>query len=223
MATEQTATVLEWTRLRDEVCEQLRDRIIAGQFEPGHRLVERDLAEQFGVSRIPVREAIQTLITEGFVEVLSPRKIVVKRVSRRDVEELFGVREALETYAAREATLRADAAELRTLERLVEKARRATLSGHPDRISRANSEFHRHIIEMAGNQLLADLLRPLEGRLRWLFQQIDNPGHLWCEHRALYEAIAAGDADVAADHALRHVRENRGVALKILFGEDQIL
>ncbi|MBY8860251.1 GntR family transcriptional regulator [Nocardia sp. CA2R105] len=221
MTTEQTATVLEWTRLRDEVCEQLRDRIIAGQFEPGHRLVERDLAEQFGVSRIPVREAIQTLITEGFVEVLSPRKIVVKRISQRDVEELFGVREALETYAAREATLRADAGDLRTLQRLVEKARRATLSGHPDRISRANAEFHRHIIDMAGNRLLADLLRPLEGRLRWLFQQIDDPGQLWCEHRALYEAIASGDAQIAADHALRHVRENRAIALNLLFRDDR--
>ncbi|WP_067672514.1 GntR family transcriptional regulator [Nocardia miyunensis] len=215
-------TALEWTRLRDEVCEQLRDRIIAGQFQPGYRLVERDLAEQFGVSRIPVREAIQTLITEGFVEVLSPRKIVVKRVSRRDVEELFGVREALETYAAREATLRADKAELRTLKNLVEKARRATLSGHPDRISRANAEFHRHIIDMAGNRLLAELLRPLEGRLRWLFQQIEDPGQLWCEHRALYEAIASGDADIAADHALRHVRENRAIALHVLFGNDRV-
>lgn len=213
------ASSADSTRLRDEVCEELRDHIIAGRLQPGHRLVERDLAEEFGVSRVPVREAIQVLIGEGFVEALSPRRIVVKQVSRRDVEELFSVREALEVQATREAALRADAAGLRELERLVEQARRATTSGKPERISRANAAFHHHIVTLADNRLLASLLRPLEGRLRWLFQQIDNPGHTWEEHHALYEAIASRNADAAADHSLRHVRYNREIALKLLYGD----
>src|SRR3954453_21872928 len=118
----------ESVRLRDQVCEELRDRIIAGRLQPGHRLVERDLATEFGVSRVPVREAIRILVGEGFVEALSPRRIVVKELSRRDVEELFDVREALEVLATRLAAQQADRTGLRELERLVEQARRATMS-----------------------------------------------------------------------------------------------
>ncbi|MQA98665.1 MAG: GntR family transcriptional regulator, partial [Streptosporangiales bacterium] len=85
----------ESSRLREQICERLRDRIIAGELRPGHRLVERDLAEEFGVSRVPVGEAIRILISEGFLEALSPRRIVVRQLSRRDVVQLFDVREAL--------------------------------------------------------------------------------------------------------------------------------
>jgi DNA-binding GntR family transcriptional regulator len=208
----------ESVRLRDQVCEELRDRIIAGRLRPGYRLVERDLATEFGVSRVPVREAIRILVGEGFVKALSPRRIVVMELSRRDVEELFDVREALEVLAARLATQQADRTGLRQMERLLEEAHRATMSDRPEEISRANAAFHRHIVELADNALLASILEPLEGRLRWLFQQIDDPGHLWKEHLALYEAIASGDADAAARHALQHVREYRRIALRLLYG-----
>lgn len=208
----------ESVRLRDQVCEELRDRIIAGRLQPGQRLVERDLATELGVSRVPVREAIRILVGEGFVKALSPRRIVVKELSRRDVEELFDVREALEVLAARLATQQADRSGLRQMERLLEQARLATMSGRPEEISRANAAFHHHIVELAGNALLVSILEPLEGRLRWLFQQIDDPGHLWKEHMALYEAIASGDADAAARQALLHVREYRRIALQLLYG-----
>ena len=72
---------------------------------------------------------------------------------------------------------------------------------------------------MSGNQLLAGLLEPLEGRLRWVYQQIDDPELLWREHRDLYAAIASGDEEDAADHAFRHVRRNRASALDLLYGE----
>jgi DNA-binding GntR family transcriptional regulator len=208
-----------WTRLRDEVCEELRDRIIAGRLRPGHRLLERDLAEEFETSRVPVREAIQVLTLEGFVEALSPRRIVVKQVSRRDVEELFSVREALEVQATREATRRARPRDLRELERLLGQAQRATLSGKPERISRANAAFHQHIVTLADNRLLASLLQPLEGRLRWLFQQINDPDELLDEHRELYQAIASGDPEAAATFALGHVRRYREIAMHLLYGE----
>lgn len=175
--------------LRDQVCEGLRDRIITGRLAPGDRLVERELAEEFGVSRVPVREAIRILLGEGFLQALSPRRIVVKQLSRQDVENLFDMREALEVLAARRAAEKVTPERLRALAHLLEEAHRATLSGRPERISRANTAFHHHIVELAGNELLATTLESLEGRLRWLFQQIDDPGPLWDEHRELYEAI----------------------------------
>ncbi|MGW8887354.1 GntR family transcriptional regulator [Streptomyces sp. NPDC055749] len=203
--------------LRDQVCEGLRDRIITGRLKPGDRLVERDVAEEFGVSRVPVREAIRILLGDGFLHALSPRRIVVKELSRQDVENLFDMREALEVLAVRRAAERATTEQLRELEGLLETARRATLSGKPERISRANTAFHHHIVELAGNDLLATTLESLEGRLRWLFQQIDDPGPLWEEHRLLCAAITASDIEEAAACALRHVRHYRDVALRLLF------
>ncbi|MGW2561883.1 GntR family transcriptional regulator [Streptomyces sp. NPDC001514] len=204
-------------RLRDQVCEGLRDRIITGRLKPGDRLVERDVAEEFGVSRVPVREAIRILLGEGFLEALSPRRIVVKQLSRQDVENLFDMREALEVLAVRRAAERRTDKQLRELEELLETARQATATGRAELISRANAAFHHHIVELSGNELLASTLESLEGRLRWLFQQIDDPGPLWDEHRELYEAIAAADADAAADCSLRHVQHYRNVALRLLF------
>lgn len=203
--------------LRDQVCEGLRDRIITGRLKPGDRLVERDLAEEFGVSRVPVREAIRILLGEGFLQALSPRRIVVKELSRQDVENLFDLREALEVLAARRAAERTTPERLGALRHLLDEADLATRSGRPERISRANAAFHHHIVELSGNELLASTLESLEGRLRWLFQQIDDPGPLWDEHKELYEAIAAADAEAAADCSLRHIRHYRDVALRLLF------
>ncbi|MGW0994449.1 GntR family transcriptional regulator [Streptomyces sp. NPDC002523] len=207
--------------LRDQVCEGLRDRIISGVLRPGDRLIERDVAEEFGVSRVPVREAIRILLGEGFLEAPSPRRITVKQMARQDVENLFDIREALEVVAVRRAAERADAAQLRALGRLLEAARRATLSGRPDRVTKANAAFHQFIVDTAGNELLTSTLGSLEGRLRWLLHQIDDARHLWDEHRELYEAIAAADADAAAQCAYRHVRHYREVALKLLFGDEE--
>ncbi|WP_329124282.1 GntR family transcriptional regulator [Streptomyces sp. NBC_01353] len=207
--------------LRDQVCEGLRDRIITGRLKPGDRLVERDVAEEFGVSRVPVREAIRILMSEGFLQALSPRRIVVKELSRQDVENLFDMREALEVLAVRRAAERRTQGQLDDLHALLEEARRATLSGRPDRISRANTAFHHFIVELSRNDLLAATLESLEGRLRWLFQQIDDPGSLWDEHRVLYEAIAAADADAAAECSLHHVRHYRDVAIRLLFEQGE--
>lgn len=205
--------------LRDQVCEGIRDQIITGRLKPGDRLVERDVAEEFGVSRIPAREAIRILMSEGFLHALSPRRIVVKQLSRREVLNLFDLREALEVLAVRRAAEHADASQVRRLHQLLESARKATLSGRAERVSRANTAFHHHIVEMAGNELLASTLEPLEGRLRWLFHQVDDPASVWEQHRRLCETIAAADAEAAAACALRHVRHYREVALRLLFDE----
>ncbi|MET8509307.1 GntR family transcriptional regulator [Streptomyces sp. NPDC004787] len=205
--------------LRDQVCEGLRDRIITGRLKPGDRLVERDVAEDFGVSRVPVREAIRILIGEGFLQAVSQRRIVVRELSRQDVENLFDMREALEVLAVRRAAERRTDAELDALALLLAEARAATDAGGPERLSRANTAFHAHIVRISRNELLTTTLESLEGRLRWLFQQVDDPEPLWEEHRLLYEAIGAGDPEAAADLALRHVRHYREVALRLLFAE----
>ncbi|WP_158887185.1 GntR family transcriptional regulator [Amycolatopsis anabasis] len=204
--------------VRQRVRDELRDRILEGRLRPGDRLVERDLAEDLGVSRVPVREAIRSLEAEGFLVVQSPRRVVVRQLSRVDVEELFDVREALEVLASGLAAARADRLGLRRLQRLLGQAEKATASGRAARITEANSRFHDEIIALAGNGLLSTVLQPLEGRLRWLTRQNEHWGDLLAEHRRLYEAIASGDTERAKACALEHVRTNRAATLDQLFG-----
>ncbi|WP_326836691.1 GntR family transcriptional regulator [Amycolatopsis rhabdoformis] len=203
---------------RQRVREELRERILSGLLKPGDRLVERELAEGLGVSRVPVREAIRSLEAEGFVVVESPRRVVVRTLSRVDVEELFDVREALESLAAGLAASRAGKPELRRLERLLADAARAAARGDAARTAVLNSRFHDEIVAIAGNGLLTTLIEPLEGRLRWLTSQNEHWSDLHEEHHGLVAAIASGDAARAKAFAADHVRVNRRVTLEALFG-----
>lgn len=207
------------TPLRDQIREQLRKRIIDGRLPPGARLVERELAAELGVSRVPVREAVRMLESEGFVQVVPRRGVVVKQLSRTDVEELFDVRESLEVLATRRAAENSRPADLRRLAQHLKKARRALDTGKIEQFGDANEAFHDEIIALARNHLLAGMLEPLQGRLHWLFRQIDNPESLWEEHQRLYGAIASGDPERATTQALSHVRINRDIAMRLLFDE----
>ncbi|MFG1648153.1 GntR family transcriptional regulator [Amycolatopsis sp. NPDC049252] len=206
---------------RQRVRDELRERILTGRLLPGDRLVERELAEDLGVSRVPVREAIRSLEAEGFLVEQSARRIVVRQLARVDVEELFDVREALEGLAAGRAARRAGAPELKRLERMLADAARATARGDAAKITVLNSRFHDEIVALAGNTLLTTMLQPLQGRLRWLTSQNEHFTELLDEHRRLFDAIASGDADRAHAEAVEHVRVNREVTLKSLFGDER--
>lgn len=206
--------------VRERVREQLRERIATGVLRPGDRLVERDLAEDLGVSRVPVREAIRSLEADGFVVVQSPRRVVVRQLSRVDIEELFDVREALEVLATGLACQRVDPPALRRLKSAVTEAARALAAGNIAQTAEANLRFHQEIVTLAGNGLLLSMLHQLEDRLRWLFRQNEDWDRLLQEHRRLYEAIASGDPELARACAAEHVRVNRALALGLLFPDE---
>ncbi|MFF7736798.1 FCD domain-containing protein [Streptomyces sp. NPDC007984] len=205
--------------VRERVTADLRQEIIAGSLRPGDRLVERELAERFGVSRVPVREAIRSLVAEGFVHFETPRRTVVRRLTPTDVKELFELREALEVYAAGLAASRATREDLAEVQELIDRAAAATDAGDAEVITDINSRLHDRIMAMAGNSLLTEALEPVAGRLRWMTRRNEEWPQLLVEHRELYEAIASGDPDRARAHALRHVRTNYRSTVRHLFGE----
>jgi len=206
--------------VRERVLAALRQEIIAGGLRPGDRLVERELAERFGVSRVPVREAIRALVAEGFVHFETPRRIVVRRLTPQDVQELFELREALEVYAAGLAASRATPEDLAEVEQLLDRAAAATEAGDAEAITDVNSLLHDRIVAMAGNALLIEALEPVAGRLRWMTRRNEEWPQLLVEHRELYEAIASGDPERARAHALAHVRTNYESTVRQLFGGD---
>ncbi|MFF3335865.1 GntR family transcriptional regulator [Streptomyces sp. NPDC002888] len=204
--------------VRERVLETLRQDIIAGRMGPGDRLVERELAERFGVSRVPVREAIRALVAEGFVLFETPRRTVVRRLTPTDVKELFELREALEVYAAGLAASRATPQALTELRELLESAASATAVGDAEAITDVNTRFHDRILALAGNNLLISVMEPVDGRLRWLTRQNEEWPQLLTEHRDLYDAIASGDPERARAHALAHVQANYRSTVHHLFG-----
>ncbi|WP_086854940.1 FCD domain-containing protein [Streptomyces coeruleofuscus] len=206
--------------VRERVTAELRQQIIAGSLRPGDRLVERELAERFGVSRVPVREAIRALVAEGFVHFETPRRTVVRRLTPNDVKELFELREALEVYAAGLAASRATAEDLAEVQELLDRAAAATEAEDAEVITDVNSRLHDRIVAMAGNSLLTEALEPVAGRLRWMTRRNEEWPQLLVEHRELFEAIASGDPDRARAHALTHVRTNYRSTVRHLFEEE---
>lgn len=212
---EEPAQVPLRTRIRDALQEQIGD----GRLRPGDRIFEQDVAAEFGVSRVPVREAIRMLQSEGLVEVRPRRRgVFVRSLDRRELAELFDVREALEVLAARLAARHGDPAEVARLGAFAEQARTAWRDDDVDTMSKANAEFHDQLVRLSGNELLGSMLEPLHGRLAWLFRLNKEPDRVCGEHEDLHAAIADGDAERAAEVASRHVESSRVMVLdRILY------
>ncbi|MER5710961.1 GntR family transcriptional regulator [Streptomyces sp. NPDC053253] len=205
--------------LRERVYEELRERIIEAELPAGTRLVEREIAEELRVSRVPVREAMQRLEAEGFLSVRPRRGSVVTEFGPEDAEHLFDVRENLEGLAARLAARHAGAQELRALEELLARARAAAESGRLREAVSLNADFHRAVVGLSGNPLLVELMAPLDSRLRRLFRLTSaaSDGEPMCgAHERLYEAIRDHDEAGAESLARAHVAATRASALRLL-------
>ncbi|GAA4867253.1 GntR family transcriptional regulator [Saccharopolyspora cebuensis] len=203
--------------LGEQVRRALRARIAEGRLHPGDRLFEQDLAAEFGISRVPVREAIRRLQGDGLVEVRDRRRgVFVRGLDRRQAEELFDVREALEVLAARLAAERGSEAGVARTAALTASARRSLEAGDLAAMAEANAAFHDELVALSGHELLANVLEPLHGRLAYLFRLNLEPERVCTEHEQLHAAIAAGDAERAAALACRHVRSSR----RMVFAHD---
>ena len=198
---------------------QIRNKIISGELQPGTRLRERELADELGVSRIPVREALPYLEADGFITSQSRRGAIVTELTLRDVQELFDVRLGVEVYAARLAALRvANGANPAQLRAAMAQAERALSGGDPALIAETNAELHETIVALAGNSLLTAMMRSVFGRDRWIFRMTSDrdPVVACAEHRELCDAIFAGDADFTAATAYAHIERGRKPTLETL-------
>jgi DNA-binding GntR family transcriptional regulator len=188
--------------LRETVRDTLRSRIFEGHYAPGTRLVERDLAAEFSVSRRMLRQ-------EGLISDRGARGAEVSTLSPKDVEDLFDVRQSLEVLACRLAAKRATEDDLAYLEGLLDDAEGFLAKGSVMEAHRSNSEFHDAITGIADNNFLKSALEPLQGRMHWLFRHVSDLPELIREHRELYAAIASGDPDRAAAQSASHIGKYR--------------
>ncbi len=193
--------------MRDEI----RQRIIAGSLAQGERIFEDQLAQDLGVSRNPVREALQTLAREGFVEIEPRRGARVMVLSDTRATELFEVREPLEGLVAALAAERRTDAQLRDLAAIVEAGRDALGAGDLTALPALNTRFHRLLVEAANNALLAEMLDELMHVIEWMYTRRVRERALWSwdEHAAITARIADRDPAGAEAIARDHIRKAR--------------
>lgn len=200
-------------RLSSVLYDELRSRIITGFYPQGHRLIEKDLAEDLQTSRIPVREALPRLAVDGFIQVLPRRGSVVTTWTPELVDELFDARLALEVRAARLAARRAhnDPVRLGQLASLVSDTHEAVQASDSLRFATSHAQLHQYLVDISGNSLLSDLMRAISGRLMWIFHLIGgNDQSLACaEHELIAAAIANGNEALAASRTYAHIEAGR--------------
>ncbi|BDZ39474.1 transcriptional regulator [Microbacterium suwonense] len=173
----------------------LRDDIMLGRREPGSRLVERDIAAELHVSRLPVREAIRMLVADGIV-VAKPRTwAVVREFSVQDLQDFAEVRTAIETLAFVLATERIDENGLALLESIVDEEETAAASNDVETSRTASAKFHFTAVQLSGNAMLVELAESMITRLRWLFGQYDELSETAGAHREILTAMHARDVD----------------------------
>jgi DNA-binding GntR family transcriptional regulator len=202
--------------LREQVLAELRARIVDGQYSPGERLTEERLAEDFGVSRNPVREALRVVEAEGFVEIQPRRGAVVATPDDSAMRDMFAVRAVLEPLAARLAAERATESDLAALRRLLDDARDATESSDLARIADLNSALHSLVFGLSGNRWLVQFSLAMSRHVHWIFRlgAKGRAPHSWAEHVRLVEALENHDAGAAEIAAAEHVRAARTAAIE---------
>ncbi|MET8900214.1 GntR family transcriptional regulator [Streptomyces sp. NPDC004538] len=197
--------------LRDRVYEALLELITTRALQPGQHLVESELAGHLGVSRQPVREALQRLNTEGWVDLRPAQGAFVHEPTEEEADQLLTVRTLLEAEAARLAAANAGRAGVTALEELCDEGERAVAADDVDVAVVLNARFHAKIMDLASNAVLGELAAQVDRRVRWYYTPIarQRGRQSWIEHRALIAAIADRDEQTATRLMREHTEHTR--------------
>ncbi len=202
--------------LREKILENIRDAIISGSLKAGSRVSEPELAERYGISRTPIREAFRQLESEGYLTVIPRRGAVVSEFSEKDVEEFYAIKSILEGYAARRACEKLTDKELGRLQAINDRL--SELAEHNDikTFFKIHSDFHDTFIKAADNEKLRDLINSLVTRFQRLrLMSLSLPGRMRIsvqEHEKIIDAFSRKDAETAESL----VRKNAEFGGKVL-------
>ncbi|MFB7657709.1 MULTISPECIES: GntR family transcriptional regulator [unclassified Streptomyces] len=203
------------------VCTAIRDDIVAGVHARGGRLTEELLARRYGVSRVPVREALRTLEAEGFVVTRRHAGACVAEPTEQEAADLLETRTLLEPLGAARAARRRTDAHLKVLRGLVRLGQERARQGSGEDLRSLGGWFHETLAQAAGSPSLTALLTQLRHKIAWMYD-VDAPAgpvEYWAEHGAILDAVARGDGDRArALMALHTERSAPGHRLRFASG-----
>jgi DNA-binding GntR family transcriptional regulator len=198
------------TTLVRTVRDRLRQAVVREELPAGMRLSQEQLARQLGVSRMPVRAAITELITEGLLEPRATGGVVVRPLSQKDLEDVYEVRQAIESQAVRHVSLHPSPDGLDHLQQVLREHRDAYTSYTAAQLLEADRAFHMAVLTSTGNEQFMKAVVPLWSVVeRAMFRMLTMPGVAdlaWDEHEKIAAAIAKGDADMAEHHLREHLK-----------------
>jgi len=207
------AQQIKWrgrVRLVDEVTDVLRERIYAGDYEPGEPLPQEQLAVSLDISRTPLREAFRALEREGLVTSEPGRVVRVVEVNSRKLLAGYQLREMLDGLAARLAAIRADASDIAGLREHLTEQTEALQNGNLGAYTQANVQFHTAIVHIANNDFVTAQLSliPLTARVFTPARRLEDTRARAAvlEHEQIVRAIESGDAQASEDRARAHIR-----------------
>lgn len=206
--------------LREIVFEVLRESILSGKFAANERLMETQLAEEMGVSRTPVREAIRKLELEGLVVMVPRRGAYVASMSVRDISETFEIRSALEGLAAKLAVERISPEELDAMELTVLRMSKYIDGKELDTLIDIDEEFHDTLVRASRNQRLAQMISTLREQIK-RFRRASLSSEqrrklILGEHRQILEAISERNGELAQQLVLEHISNSEDRLLEVL-------
>lgn len=194
--------------LADQVFEHLETDILSGKYQKGESLTESKLSAELGVSRTPIREALKRLEQEHLIEE-SPKGMTVVGISKKDLDDIFKIRGALEGKAAEMAAKNHTEEQLSIVREALEFQEFYLVKHDPDRIKSMDSRFHETIYKMSGSTVFYDVLVPLHKKLlkyrKASVSESSRAEASVAEHRAIYEAIAARDGELASKLTIEHL------------------
>jgi DNA-binding GntR family transcriptional regulator len=202
--------LIKRSSLHDEVVTALREMIVTGKLAPGERIVEKDLSEQLGVSRTPIREAIKTLVLDGLIESPPHRGAQVKPLEAGEIKALFDVISVLEALAAQRAAKDLKPGELRKLETMHRNMRTAFKEGNRARYFDLNSAIHEFLMQHSGNKILSEthsrlMLRANRGRYMAILAD-KRWGEAMEQHEDLMKALRSKDSEAAFEIWRDHLK-----------------
>lgn len=211
--------------LRDQILDILREAIITGEIKPGQPLVESDIAAQLGVSRAPVREALQALSADALVECIPFHGTVVRSLKRRDIVELYSLRSVFEIFAIQQIIATDAHYNLGELRACVQEMFTAAQAGDIRSLNEIDRQFHDALIRLSRHHLLLMSWSSISFRVRQVMallnRRFTDLTEIARNHLAITEAIAAGDEALAIDLIREHIAAS-GSILAEMWEDDEL-
>lgn len=195
--------------LRQQIADSLQRAILDGELAPGAAIVESELAQRLGVSRAPVREALQILSRANLVETIPYRGTIVRRLTPSDVNEIYSLRTALESFALQRAMERDLAGVSETLRRSCDNMQALAAAGDWSALADEDARFHELLVEAAEHGLLMQAWRDLYLKVRQVMAlrnlQNDDSMAIYHNHVRIVDAVERGDIKAALDSLSAHI------------------
>lgn len=205
--------------LRERIADMLRDLIIKGQLKPGDPIVETELAAQLGVSRAPLREALQILNTERLIEIVPYHKTMVRKLTRSDINELYSLRSVLEGFAMRRIIEMGDGGAADVLRQIVDQMVRLAERGDALKTSEYDHRFHDTIIEKSRHSLLISTWSTVSQRVHQVLALRDMVRSdivmMANSHYVLVDALESGDVEQAQRLIEEHIMDARDLIIEV--------